>query len=404
VLHFELLACNFFWGETSLADNQIRISREELYEKVWTSPLRKLAPEFGLSDVGLAKLCKRHAIPLPGLGYWTRVQFGKGPKRIPLPPLEKSIKNQLEIVIQPTPANRIIKDLNSESKADTIRIQLSDNEPLSHPFAIRTQKLLSHATKNERGLLVPKNGFVSHISVSDSALPRALRILSGLLRVLEERNFTVTWAKDEGSKLCLVALDEEMHFVIFEKIEAVPHTLTEREAARQKRGEWIYPPKWDYRSTGNLRVSIEGSPQGIRHSWSDGKEQRLENCLGKFISALPIIAEARKREREEHRRRQQEWEEEAKRREEHRARQEEYQRRAEVLNRLAAKWRDAQFIRDFALAFAKASSQLCRTHAGKREAEALFVAAMEYADSVDPLNCVSTVITEFKNTRRRHTF
>ena len=219
-----------------MADNQIRISREELYEKVWTLPLRKLAPEFGLSDVGLAKLCKRHSIALPGLGYWTRVQFGKGPKRTLLPPLEKTIKNQIEIVIQPTPANRIIRDLNSESKAETIRIQLSDNEPVSHAFAIRTQKLLSHAIKNERGLLVPKNGLVPHISVSDSALPRALRILSGLLRVLEERNFTVRWAKDEGSKLYVVALDEEMDFAISEKIDAVPHTLTEQELARQKRG------------------------------------------------------------------------------------------------------------------------------------------------------------------------
>ncbi len=387
-----------------MADNQIRISREELYEKVWTLPLRKLAPEFGVSDVGLAKLCKRHSIPLPGLGYWTRVQFGKATKRIPLPPLEKTIKNQTEIAIQPTPANRIIKDLNGGSKAETIRVQLSDNEPVSHPFAIRTQKLLSHATKNERGLLVPKNGFVPHIAVSDSALPRALRILSGLLRVLEERNFIVRWAKDEDSKLCVVALDEEMDFAISENIDAAPHTLTEQELARQKRGQWVYPPRWDHRPTGNLRLSIEGAPQGIRHSWSDGKKQRLENCLGKFISALPVIAEARKREREEHRRRQQEWEEQAKREEERRARQEEYERRAEVLTNLAQKWKDATLIREFALAFAKASSQLCRTKAGRREAESFFLSAMQYADSVDPLNCVPTVITKLRYFARKHTF
>ena len=388
-----------------MAHDQIRISREDLYEKVWTSPLRKLAPEFGVSDVGLAKICKRHSIPLPGLGYWTRVQFGKHPKREPLPQLEKTANSRTEVVIKPTPANGILKGLSGAVKAEPIRIQLSDTEEVSHPLAIRTQKLLSHATKNERGLLIPKNGVVSHILVSDDALKRALRILSGLLRILEEHNFTVTWGMDpNSSRLSVVAFDEDLGLLISEKIDAVPHALTQQELARQKRGQWVYPPKWDYRPTGNLRLSIEGAPQGIRHSWGDGAAQRVEDCIGKLITSLPIVAEARKREREEHRRRTQEWEEQAKLQKERRERHEEFQRRAKVLAKLAGKWNEAQAIRDFAAAFAKASSQLCRTGAGKREAELFFIAAMEYAESVDPLTCVPNVITEFRNRRETHFF
>jgi hypothetical protein len=30
--------------------------REELYERVWTTPMHRLAKEFGYSDVGLAKV------------------------------------------------------------------------------------------------------------------------------------------------------------------------------------------------------------------------------------------------------------------------------------------------------------------------------------------------------------
>ena len=52
------------------------LTRTELYEKVWTTPMRKLATEFGISNACVSKLCRRHAIPLPGLGYWTRVQLG----------------------------------------------------------------------------------------------------------------------------------------------------------------------------------------------------------------------------------------------------------------------------------------------------------------------------------------
>jgi hypothetical protein len=151
-------------------------------------------------------------------------------------------------------------------------------------------------------------------------------------------------------------------------------------------------------------LSIEGAPQGIRHSWGDGAAQRVEDCIGKFIASLPIVAEARKREREEHRRREHEWEEQAKLEEERRERLEEYQRRAKVLTKLTGKWNEARLIRDFAVAFAKASSELCRTGAGKREAELFFIAAMEYAESVDPLNCIPNVITEFRNFGKTHFF
>jgi hypothetical protein len=68
-----------------LFGKQIKISRTDLYERVWTTPLRTLAKEFGLSDVGLAKLCRRHDIPLPGRGYWVRMQFGKKQERTALP-------------------------------------------------------------------------------------------------------------------------------------------------------------------------------------------------------------------------------------------------------------------------------------------------------------------------------
>ena len=54
-------------------------------KKVWSTPMQKLAAEFGLSDVGLAKLCKRHQTPVPGRGYWARLRVGQNPKRPPLP-------------------------------------------------------------------------------------------------------------------------------------------------------------------------------------------------------------------------------------------------------------------------------------------------------------------------------
>ena len=64
-------------------------NRQELYERVWQFPLRKLAIEYGISDVGLAKVCRKLEIPLPGLGHWTKIACGHTIERPPLPAMVK---------------------------------------------------------------------------------------------------------------------------------------------------------------------------------------------------------------------------------------------------------------------------------------------------------------------------
>jgi hypothetical protein len=46
------------------------VTRGELYELIWQTPMTKLAKSFGMSDVGLRKICKKNGIPTPPLGYW----------------------------------------------------------------------------------------------------------------------------------------------------------------------------------------------------------------------------------------------------------------------------------------------------------------------------------------------
>ena len=42
----------------------ITLTRQQLYNRVWSDPIHTLSKEFGLSDVGLAKACRRHQIPV----------------------------------------------------------------------------------------------------------------------------------------------------------------------------------------------------------------------------------------------------------------------------------------------------------------------------------------------------
>lgn len=72
-----------------MESNMIRLTREQLFEMVWATPMQRLAKDFGLSDVGLAKLCRRNEIPVPGRGHWQRLEAGQNPERPGLPPLKR---------------------------------------------------------------------------------------------------------------------------------------------------------------------------------------------------------------------------------------------------------------------------------------------------------------------------
>jgi tetrahydromethanopterin S-methyltransferase subunit G len=48
------------------------LTREQLYDLVWSEPLQRLGKQIGISDVGLAKQCRNIGVPLPIIGPWLR--------------------------------------------------------------------------------------------------------------------------------------------------------------------------------------------------------------------------------------------------------------------------------------------------------------------------------------------
>ena len=55
----------------------IETTREELYRQLWTRPAMQVAVDYGISNVALKKLCRKHRVPVPGRGYWAKKAAGK---------------------------------------------------------------------------------------------------------------------------------------------------------------------------------------------------------------------------------------------------------------------------------------------------------------------------------------
>lgn len=62
------------------------ITRQDLYERVWSTPMTQLVLEFDTTAAVLSALLRRADIPSPSSGHWMKKQFGKPVLQPPLPP------------------------------------------------------------------------------------------------------------------------------------------------------------------------------------------------------------------------------------------------------------------------------------------------------------------------------
>ena len=63
------------------------ITREELYELVWSMPMTRASKQLGVSDVMLGRVCREREVPCPPRGYWAVLRSEKKRSQYVQPPL-----------------------------------------------------------------------------------------------------------------------------------------------------------------------------------------------------------------------------------------------------------------------------------------------------------------------------
>jgi len=72
-------------------------TRQELYDLVWEEPRTHLAKRIGLSDVAIAKACRKAGIPMPSTGHWAKKAAGKRVSKVPLPPRDPGVDDEIKL-------------------------------------------------------------------------------------------------------------------------------------------------------------------------------------------------------------------------------------------------------------------------------------------------------------------
>ncbi len=256
--------------------DEIKVLRKDLYNEVWSQPMRKLAKKYNLSDVGLAKVCRKHSIPVPGLGYWRKLETG-----------HKVVKGLLFATNGPD-----IITIHAKPKPPTpvtpIPIKPISEVPLStslanpHPVVKEAMTYYRSAKEEwEKGHRLSGTKDCIHLHVTKGLLHRALLIADSLFKELARRNCIDLDAYAHGAFIS----GEKVSFVIEE-----PYKIIKKKNPKGSYSEYSE----EYPASGLLRLVIYLQKRWSRErscTWCDGKKRKLEDMLGEIVNKIESVGE-----------------------------------------------------------------------------------------------------------------
>jgi len=224
------------------------LTRKDLYDAVWAEPVSRLALKCGITDVGLAKICRRSNIPLPPRGYWQRKAAGKAaPQKPPLPAIPNRHRPDAILLTM-----RLEEDGQApEPERPKIHVAQNVDVLALHPQANTAFTHLQKVKPSKDGAVRSKS---LGICVRQENLTRVVCIIDALAKEFETRGYTFD-AGSEGRGYVRMAPDE------------VSITLIESH------------------ETGRLSLCW-GGPLTGRKTWSDGARNSVERQLGHFVVAV----------------------------------------------------------------------------------------------------------------------
>jgi hypothetical protein len=286
------------------------MTREELYQLVWTKPMIQLAKGYGLSDVGLRKICIKQGIPTPPLGYWAKRQHGKKVIQPRLPPLKKGQSENIDLHVRPQPVlppeiletrQAAERELNQPEN----KIAVPTERPAKiHPIAMACEKALRKAKPNHEGFVACGGAGKIKIEIGQASIDRVVMLIHSMLTAATQRGYQLSSAESE---IWIVVDEQPLAVRIHETKNKMAHVPTPEDLKRQaKEDEWrsgfkvdyrsnrkVYPA-WDYSPSGRLALEVSDPKQvqwranPVVGRWRDRSVKRLEEYLSEVMAALKV--------------------------------------------------------------------------------------------------------------------
>ena len=287
----------------------MKLTRMQLYARVWEKPMTKLSQEFGLSDVGLAKICRKNGIPLPDRGYWAKVGAGK---KVVQKTIQRKDYDPVIEITEKTPITdesiqakqQLIKQ-QKERLNDIGQIEIRSYKSNPHRLTRMTvkhfddiQKKLNRETKlkdpsrlkweerepladNGRYRCFPEDGY--YLKVSMSLLERALNFLDTLMKELEKNGFKIlpNLQSEILTKQKIEAVKDN-EYISFKLIEGYKQKLLTPEELKIARENYIWASAQHRVPSETLTFTLQGNVDLQEKKYIDGKK-KIEDQLPSIV-------------------------------------------------------------------------------------------------------------------------
>lgn len=259
---------------------EVKMTRQDLYDLVWTESMLSLSKKYAISGTGLKKKCKAFNIPVPEMGYWAKLQFGKTPgRKTPLPSFDGDQTITLYLLEENDPrktsSTEVLKSLSEESLNFTVPEKLVNPDKLIQ--AVKDDIFKRKVWNKDEGIVCNSRGYLS-ISVSPKNIHRALIIMDTMIKTLKQRGHSVMIEYDTT------------YFII--EGEKIPIWLREKHTRILVKG--TYYDSYDNKPTGLLSLKVDESYS--KKEWTEGKKS-MEGLLPKIIYELELMGKKLKEER-----------------------------------------------------------------------------------------------------------
>jgi hypothetical protein len=356
--------------------------RAKLLGEVWSGPVQAVAPRYGLSDVGLKKLCSRLQIPTPSRGHWAKVKAGK--RVSPRPKLREYTGHPGYLyrpVGQPSPQaqatevvdSRLQQVLTFEQQPEN-QIVVPERIKVWHPVVAAARDALVRPIIDKRGM-PQTHGNGLNISVSAALQSRALRVADTLLKALEKRGYIVQQGEHQVE---VVMFGDALRLRLYEPSLRSDYVPSAAQLAEKAKGGWSYWPKWQFTPSGRLQAMADDGYGGkITDSDRHSVEQQLNKLVGLMATRAVgfLVRNERQAIEDAERQRVRDIELERKRR------QDAEKQRLAKLEVDAQNWRRAQAIREYLIALEESAER----HEHSMEQLELLRWGRAKADWIDPL-------------------
>ncbi len=203
------------------------ISREELYELVWSKPMTKVAERFDVSGSYMARICTLLNVPRPERGYWAKLAAGKAPNPTPLPeaqPGDQLYWSKDETLRAPPKPRQTPKPRPSSRR---VRVPRSG---VHHLIKGAKEHFQNSRPVDDGAYLKPFKKLLVDVTTSEACLDKALDLANDLFNALES----------VGHRVVIAPKDEPLRRA----------EIDEREERKQQRDRYYYSRHWSpYRPT-----------------------------------------------------------------------------------------------------------------------------------------------------------